>query len=159
VRHAVVLAVAAGGSVAVAELLGLEHGYWVAVTLLVVLRPAPAARGALIGPRITGTLAGAALALALVWLLPADLLLLAAFGFLIALAAYAMSGNYVMQTLLLTPMLMVFLTVGQASDTTVQLTAGRVFYTLLGATAAAGLAWGLDRWDRRSGLLTATDGA
>jgi hypothetical protein len=157
VWHAVVLAVAAGGSVATAELLGLEHGYWVAVTLLVVLRPSAAARGALIRPRIIGTLAGAALALALLWLLPAGLLLLVAFGFLIALAAYAMSGNYVMQTLFLTPMLMIFLSVGQDAEATVELTGGRVLYTLLGAALAASLAWSLDRWDRRSGLLAATD--
>lgn len=45
----------------------------------------------------------ALIALVVVWLLPQDLLLVAAFVFLVVLAAYAMSGNYFMQTMFLTP--------------------------------------------------------
>jgi hypothetical protein len=150
-RHAIVLAVSAGASVVAAEELALDHGYWVAVTLLVALRPVPDERMAYAIQRIWGTLAGAAIALITVWLLPSDWLMPAAFAYLLALAAYAMSGNYFMQTMFLTPMLMLFLSAGADAQATVELTLGRVFYTIIGVVLAALLTWALAVWDRRSG--------
>lgn len=151
-RHAIVLAIAAGVSVIVAEQLALDHGYWVAVTLLVALRPVPEERMAYAVQRIWGTLAGAAIALITVWLLPSGWLMLAAFAYLVALAAYAMSGEYFMQTMFLTPMLMIFLSSGDNTQATVELTLGRVYYTIIGAVLAAALAWAMAAWDRRAGL-------
>jgi hypothetical protein len=151
-RHAVVLALAAGVSVAVAEIAGEPHAYWVTVTLLVALRPIPDERSALALPRIAGTLLGALLAVLLVLILPSTLLLIAAIGCLLALAAYAMSANYFMQTVFLTPMLLLFMTYGDPPEATIELTVGRVFYTLLGATLVALLAWGMTRWDQRSAI-------
>jgi len=86
-RHAVVLGIAAGLSLVAGELLDLAHGYWVAVTLLVVLRPVPGERRASVRQRLAGTLLGAGVALLVVWLLPATLLLPAEFAFLVVLAA------------------------------------------------------------------------
>lgn len=154
-RHALVLSVTAGLSIVAAELLDLPHGYWVAVTLIVVLRPVPAERRSYLSQRLAGTLLGAGVALLVVWLLPADLRIVAAFAFLVVLAAYAMSGNYFMQTLFLTPMLLIFLSAGDEAETTVELTLDRVAFTLLGVALAAGLAWAMERWDERSGLIDA----
>jgi hypothetical protein len=157
-RHAVVLAVAAGGATAVAELLGLQYGFWVAVTMLVALRPAPEERGALVVPRVVGTLLGAVLAALVVLLLPADLVLVAAIGFLVALAAYAMSGNYFLQTLFLTPMLLLFVSHGDDPGATVELTLVRVLFTAIGAVLVVLLVWLMARWDERAGLVGAATG-
>jgi hypothetical protein len=151
-RHAVVLALAAGGTVAIAELTELPHAYWVAVTLLVALRPIPDERSAYALPRVAGTLLGALIAVVLVLLLPANLLMLAALGCLLALAAYAMSANYFMQTLFLTPMLLLFMTSGDPAEAAIELTIGRVFYTLIGAALVTLLAWGMTRWDQSSAM-------
>jgi hypothetical protein len=150
-RHAVVLGAAAGVAIVVAELLELPHGYWLAVTLIVVLRPVPGERRDYVRQRLAGTLAGAALALLVVWLVPADWLTVAAFACLVVLAAYAMSGNYFMQTLFLTPMLLIFLSVEDVEEATFALTVERVVYTVVGAGLAVLVAWGMERWDERVG--------
>jgi len=149
-RHAVVLAVGVGISIVAAELLATEHAYWVAVTLLVALRPVPGERMSYAIQRIWGTLAGSLIALVTVWLVPSAWLMLAAFGYLVALAAYAMSGNYFMQTLFLTPMLMIFLTSGADKEATIDLTLGRVYYTIIGVLLAAALTYLMAMWDRRA---------
>lgn len=149
-RHAVVLALAVGVSIVIAEQLGLDHGYWVAVTLLVALRPLPGERMSYAIQRIWGTVVGAAIAMVTVWVLPAEMLSLAAFAFLIALAAYAMSGNYFMQTMFLTPMLMIFLTPKGDKQASYELTLGRVLYTLIGVSLVAILTGALAAWDRRT---------
>lgn len=152
-RHAIVLSIAVALSTAVAELLNLDHGYWVAVTLIVVLRPVPGERLEYVQQRLAGTLTGAAIALLAVLALPQDWLLVTAFVFLVVLAAYAMSGNYFMQTMFLTPMLLLFLSAGAETEVTVELTIERVLFTVIGVIVAAGLAWGMARWDERSGLV------
>ena len=152
-RHAIVLGVAAGVSIVAAELLDLDHGYWVAVTLMVVLRPVPGERRDYVQQRLAGTLTGALIALLAVWALPQDLLLVAAFVFLVVLAAYAMSGNYFMQTMFLTPMLLLFLSAGGETEVTVALTLDRVVFTVIGAILAAAIALGMERWDEHSGLI------
>ncbi len=121
---------------------------------MVVLRPVAGERRDFVTQRVAGTLAGAGLALLVVWLLPPNLLLAAAFAFLVVLASYAMSGNYFMQTMFLTPMLLIFLSAGQGDEATVDLTAGRVLYTLVGAALAILVALVMERWDERSGLAS-----
>jgi hypothetical protein len=158
-RHAVVVAAAAGASIVVAELLDLPHGYWVAVTLMVVLRPVAGERRSYLRQRLAGTLAGAALALVVVWLVPAELLIVTAFGALVLLAAYAMSGSYLMQTLFLTPMLLIFLSVEDEAGATVALTVERVVFTIVGVAMAVVLAVVMERWDERSGLALGPDPA
>lgn len=148
-RHAAVLALAAAASIILADLLRLPHGYWVTVTLLVALRPIPEERDAYVGPRIAGTLLGAGVAIVIVLLIPSGLLLAAAFAFLVALAAYAMSGNYFMQTVFLTPALLVFMSQGDTKGTAIGLTLGRVIYTIIGALLVGLIAWGMQRWDDR----------
>lgn len=147
-RHSIVLAIAAGLSILVVGLLGLDHGYWITVTLIIVLRPVPGDRRSILIQRLAGTLAGAVIALVVVLLVPANLLLLCAFVFLFALAAYAMSGNYFLQTMFLTPMLLLFLSSGEGQEATLDLMVKRVGFTIAGIIIVAFLAWGLQQWDR-----------
>lgn len=149
-RHAVVLAIAVGISIVAAEVLATEHAYWVAVTLLVALRPVPGERMSYAIQRIWGTLAGSLIALVTIWLAPSGWLMIAAFVYLVTLAAYAMSGNYFMQTMFLTPMLMIFLTSGADKEATVELTLGRVYYTIIGVLLAAALTYLMAVLDRRA---------
>jgi hypothetical protein len=148
-RHATVVAIAAGASIVLAESLSLGHGYWVAVTILVVLRPLPEERTGYIIQRIWGTLLGAFIALVTIWLVPSGWLMPAALVFLVVLAAYAMSGNYFLQTAFLTPMLMIFMSAND-KGTAIELTIGRVLYTVVGVLIAALLAWVMHLTDRRT---------
>lgn len=148
-RHAVVVAVAAGTSIVLAGLLSLGHGYWVAATILVVLRPLATERASYIVQRVWGTLLGALIALVSLWLVPSDWLVPAALAFLVVLAAYAMSGNYFLQTAFLTPMLMILMSANDRGAA-VELTLGRVLYTVVGAAIAALLAWVMLVTDQRA---------
>ena len=67
-RHALRLAVTVGLATACYRIAGVERGYWIPLTALIVLRPEfqdTIGRGL---ARVAGTLAGAALATAIVWL-------------------------------------------------------------------------------------------
>ena len=69
-RHALRLAATVGLATAVYRAWGIERGYWITLTALIVLRPEfhdTIARGL---ARIAGTLAGAALATLIVWIYP-----------------------------------------------------------------------------------------
>jgi len=151
-RHAVVLAVAAGLTLALEERLDLAMGYWVTVTLLVALRPVPGERRTIVTQRIAGTLLGAFIALVVVLLVPTNLLMVVAIACLVALAAYSMSGNYVLQTAFLTPMLMIFMSASE-KEYALELTVGRVLYTIIGVLLALLLTMLMAVWDRRSGLI------
>lgn len=152
-RHAVVLGIAAAVSIIVGELLELDHGYWITVTLMVVLRPVPGERRDYLNQRLAGTLVGAVIALITVWVLPENLLMVAGFVYLVILAAYAMSGNYFMQTMFLTPMLLLFISADSQAEVTVGLTFGRVVFTVIGAAIALVIALAMAKWDEKSGLL------
>jgi len=63
------------------------------------------------------------------------------------LAVYSMSGNYFMQTLFLTPMLLIFATLGDEEKGLVY-TGERVFFTIVGVAVGVVAAIVLDRWDK-----------
>jgi type III secretory pathway component EscV len=52
-------------------------------------------------------------------------------------------------------MLLLFLSAGGETEVTVGLTVGRVVFTVIGVILAIALAWGMERWDERSGLVAA----
>lgn len=148
-RHAVVLAIAASIPIGITGVLDVDHGYWVSVTLLVALRPDPDAHGRFLRDRVLGTLAGVLVALAALFFLPQEALIGAAFVCLVILAAYAISGNYLMQTVFLTPMLLLFVSAGEEVAQAAELSLARAAYTIVGAIVAGVLAWFLDRWAAR----------
>ena len=73
------------------------HGYWIAVTLVVALRPLPE-NGPTPCAADLGTLLGALIAFLVIVALPTLLAALVAAVCLYWLAVYSMSGNYFMQT-------------------------------------------------------------
>ncbi len=151
-RHGTVLGVLSAATMYWALANDIPHGYWVTVTLVMALRPLPDQRSSTLNDRLLGTLAGALLAfLAIVVLPPIGALLFAALC-LPLLAAYSMSGNYFLQTLFLTPMLLIFTTVGDESEG-ITSTAERVFYTIIGVAIGFVAAWLLQRWDKAAGDL------
>jgi hypothetical protein len=68
-----------------------------------------------------------------------------------------MSGNYFMQTLFLTPMLLIFATLGDAEKGLLY-TTERVYYTIVGVVIGAVAAILLDLWDRAALRREATEG-
>lgn len=151
-RHAIVLGVLSAAAMYWALANNVSHGYWVAVTLVVALRPLPEQRSHILRDRLLGTMAGALLAfLVIVWA-PTWLAAVIAAICLVLLATYSMGGSYFMQTLFLTPMLLIFSTIGD-EEKGVTYTSERVFYTLVGVAIGFLAAWVLDRWDKAAGDL------
>lgn len=151
-RHAIVLGVLSSVAMYWAVANNISHGYWLAVTLVVALRPLPEQRSHTLRDRLLGTLAGAVLAFVVVLWLPVWLAAVVAAVCLVLLATYSMGGSYFMQTFFLTPMLLIFATLGD-EEKGLTYTAERVFYTILGVAVGFLAAWALDRWDRASGDL------
>ena len=136
-RHAIVLGVLSAVAVYWALANNVSHGYWVAVTLVVALRPL--------------LLSFVVIVWAPVWLA-----LIVAAICLVLLATYSMGGSYFMQTLFLTPMLLIFATIGDEQQG-ITYTSERVFYTIVGVGVGVIAAWVLDRWDRAAGDLPAVE--
>lgn len=89
VVHAVATAVVAGAGFAVARALEVGHGYWLVVAVASVLAVSRDATGREAAERVAGTLGGAALAIALVALLPLWGALLVAAPLLVLAVAWA----------------------------------------------------------------------
>ncbi len=151
-RHAIVLGVLSAAAMYWALANDISHGYWLAVTLVVALRPLPEQRTHILRDRLWGTVAGALLALAVIVWAPVWLAGVIAAICLVLLATYSMGGSYFMQTLFLTPMLLIFATLGDEQKG-VQYTGERIFYTIVGIGVGSIAAVLLDRWDRASGDL------
>jgi hypothetical protein len=146
-RHAIVLGVLSAAAMYWALSNDVSHGYWIAITLVVALRPLPEQRAHILRDRLLGTLAGALLAFAVIVTLPTVAAALVAAVCLVLLATYSLGGSYFMQTLFLTPMLLIFATLGD-EDKGITYTSERVFFTIVGVVLGALAALALDRWDR-----------
>ncbi len=126
----------------------VPHGYWMAVTVLMALRPLPDQRRETLNGRLIGTLLGAVIALLVVLFLPTWAAVIAAVVFLFLLIWYSMGGAYLMQALSLTPMLLIFASLGDV-DRGIELTIERVIFTVIGIGAAIVVALLLRRWENR----------
>ena len=148
VRHALRMTVLTMGAVAVYKYFDLPRGYWIALTILVVLQPDYGATRQRAAQRIVGTLAGAVVASGLLWLpLPAGVLL--ALAALMALGfAYLVRKNYRWAVFFVTIMLV--LITETSEKVTVALPLMRLSSTLAGgavALLAALFLW--PSWERR----------
>lgn len=148
-RHAAVVGVLSATAMYWALVNGISHGYWVAVTIVVALRPLPEERRDTLEGRLLGTLLGALIALAATLLLPTWGTAIVAVICLYVMVVYAMGGSYFMQTLFLTPMLLLMASLGDDARG-FELTAERVVFTLVGAAVVVVAALLLRRWDRYS---------
>jgi hypothetical protein len=146
--HAGTMAVAVGLTTFAVIALDVPHGYWIPMTMTMVLRPVGAETRNIAYQRIAGTVLGAVLAIALLELLPATVAVIVA-GLLLALVvAYVLLGRYGQFVTFLTPF--VVLSAGGDLDVAIE----RVGMTLLGVTVAAAIAIALVHVEERLGWGT-----
>jgi uncharacterized membrane protein YccC len=148
-RHAIRLAVVTGLAEVIAQAVGLPHGYWVALTVLIVLRPdygSTLYRGL---QRAGGTIVGAGLGIATVLLGHfGDWALLAGLGVSLLTAYTVLTVNYLFFAIFLTDFVVVLLALlGLPAD---QTALDRLAGTCIGAALAllAYLLW--PTWERTS---------
>jgi uncharacterized membrane protein YccC len=118
--------------VAIFKYFGLERGYWLPLTTLVVLQPDYGSTRLRAGQRVIGTLAGSVLASLLLWLSLPPAVLLAAMAVTMAGFAFWLKRNYAIAVFFIT--LFVVLITEVSTKVTVAFTVER-----LAATAAGGL--------------------
>ena len=141
-RHALRLAVVAGIGEIVAEASGLPHGYWIVLTILIVLRPDYAStiyRGV---QRAAGTVIGAGLGVATALLLHVGTAaLVAAVGVTMTIAYAIFAVNYLLFAVFLTDF--VVLLMALLGETAEQTAGARLIGTGIGAALAliGYLAW------------------
>ena len=141
-RHALRLAVVAAIGEIIAQASGLPHGYWIALTIVIVLRPDYAStiyRGV---QRAGGTVIGVGLGAATVLLLHAGTAaLVAAAGVTMTIAYAVFAVSYLLYAVFLTDFVVILLALlGQAAE---QTAAARLIGTGIGAALAVigYLAW------------------
>ena len=91
-RHAVRLSVAVAVGCAIQRYTGIAHGYWIPLTVLMVLRPETAHTYTRCAGRIAGTLAGIAVASVVLVLLTPGVVVTAVLAIVFVGAAYASAG-------------------------------------------------------------------
>jgi uncharacterized membrane protein YccC len=147
-RHAVRLAVTLTAAMIIYRLSGIPHGYWIALTALIVLRQdynTTAVRGV---SRIGGTIVGAFLATLLVAVVHPDVTGLAVmFGIVTWLAFVIVRVNYGLFSVCVTAYVVFLLAFAQAP---VVATAGdRLISTLIGGGLAIGIYLVWPTWESR----------
>ncbi|MEW5928000.1 MAG: FUSC family protein [Gemmatimonadota bacterium] len=147
-RHALRAGIATAAAVAATQALGLERGYWVTLTVLIVLQPYTGATVQRTLERALGTVLGGIIAAAIAaWV--HDPLAVLALVFLTAAASVALFPiNAVLYTVFLTP---TFVLLAEVNAGDWHLAGVRVADTLLGgllALAGAALLWPTPERDR-----------
>ncbi|MDB6127096.1 MAG: rane protein [Verrucomicrobia bacterium] len=156
VRFTARLAVLMMIGVAIFEYWQIPRGYWLPLTVVVVLQPDYGSTRLRAAQRLLGTLVGSVLASLLLWLkLPAVVLLVAIavtiFGF-----SYYLRKNYAVAVFFVT--LMVVLLTEASSSVTIAFTLERLIATMAGGTMAmlaAILFWPVWEWQRFPSFLAA----
>ena len=134
--------------VATFKLLHLERGYWLPLTMLVVLQPEYGATRMRAGQRVIGTFAGSVLASIVLWLGLPPAVLSTAMAFTIAGFAFWLKRNYAIAVFFIT--LFVVLITEISTHVTVAFTLERLAATAAGgvlAMIAASLFWPV--WERQ----------
>jgi len=130
-RYALRFSVAVGIGLAVGRSLGLDKGYWVLITIAVVVKPQLSLSTASTIHRVAGTLLGALLGILLVIALPSAWGLIAALFVLAVIGISLARVNYGLTVVFITPLVLVLLNVAHPGNW--QLADIRVVNTLLGA--------------------------
>jgi uncharacterized membrane protein YccC len=133
-RHALRLGVATGLGSLLAAVFHLTRGYWIPMTVVLVLKPNFGGTLQRSVQRITGTVCGALLAAMLLFFLKDSLLLFPILAILTFAAFTLRNRNYGLFALALTPMVMVMLDL--AHPITVSDSLFRILYTVIGSTVA-----------------------
>ncbi|MEO6876731.1 MAG: FUSC family protein, partial [Opitutaceae bacterium] len=135
--------------VAIFEYWHIPRGYWLSLTIVVVLQPDYGSTRLRAAQRLVGTLIGGALASVLLWLkLPHILLLTATAGTIFGFSYY-LKKNYAIAVFFIT--LMIVLLTEASSAVTIDFTISRLVATVAGgalAMLAALLFWPVWEWQR-----------
>jgi uncharacterized membrane protein YccC len=140
-HHAVRIAVVTTAAVLLTELLGLNHGYWVTLTAVVILQPFAAATRQKAFQRIVGTVLGGVAAAALTAVFHGYVAILVLIGLFTMLCVTLLPLNYGAYAVLGTP---AFILLAEASAGDWHLAGLRIINTLIGGTLAllgANLLW------------------
>jgi uncharacterized membrane protein YccC len=134
-RHAVRLAMAVGAGMAVTRWTGVGHGYWVALTVLIVLRPETAHTYTRCVSRVAGTATGVTVATLLTTLVHPGAVVAALLAVVCLAVAYGVSGiGYVPLSTALAAAIVFLVSVGgYADDSTL---GARLLATLAGGLLA-----------------------
>lgn len=136
-RHAVRLALAGVLSLLPAQLWQLNHGYWVAITVIMVLSPQLQTTRRITVHRFAGSLAGALIGSAVGLLHPAPPAALGISAACLAVAYVArLAGNFGVFALMLTPAVILFSWVGQPAADSSHFAVLRGLDTALGCLIA-----------------------
>ena len=134
VRHALRLAVIATTAASLYKGLRLEHGYWLIVTVLVILKPDWAATRQRAGERVAGSLIGGVIGIILS-VLVRNIFILDALLFLFCLLAFSHSPrNYRLYVLFLTPFVVLMINIAAPGNWRIAVT--RIGYNLAGGALA-----------------------
>ena len=144
--HAIAMAGVVGVIVLVLGVVDIPHGYWIAMTMTIVLRPYGTETQSVARQRVMGTTLGTVLALALAVVLPGWAALTVAVALLVLVVANALMGRYAQQVTFLTPFIV--LIGSRSGEEAVGIALQRVAATLLGALLAAAIALALWRVDQ-----------
>ena len=161
-RHALRVAVTMAMAVAISHLFPLGHGYWLPMTVMIVLKPDFAATLSRGLARSVGTLVGAVVVTLLVAVLrPAPAVLIALTVALYAVSIATLVANYVIYSVSISSLVVILLAFTGSPEPS--LAADRAFYTILGAALALGAYVVWPTWERtrvadRLADLVETDG-
>ena len=143
-RHAIAMGAAVGLTVYAVGVLDWPHGYWIALTLTVVLRPFDDQTLQRSWQRVLGTIGGVVLAVVLAAVLPLWAVGAAVAACLVLALAYIMLADYPKQVVFLTPGVVLL---GSASPGA--LATERALFTVAGAALAGAIAVALAWYDNR----------
>lgn len=154
-RHALRVGLVTAAAVALAGAFGLSRGYWVTVTVVIILQPYMGATTLKAVQRVLGTVVGGILTAALGALFQ-DLRAILVFSFVFAAVSVAVLPlNYTAYSVFLTP---TFVLLAEANAGDWHLAGVRVIDTLLGGALAllgARLLWPAPEWKRLPTYLAA----
>jgi uncharacterized membrane protein YccC len=152
-RYALRVAVVTSAAVALAGAFGIKRGYWLTITVIVILQPYTGATTHRALQRVIGTVLGGLLTAALgAWLHDPRAILVLSFIFAAACVAL-MPLNYAAYSVFLTP---TFVLLAEADAGDWHLAGTRVVNTLLGgvlALAGSRLLWPSPEWSRFPGYM------
>lgn len=142
-RHGVVMALSVGVVMYVVQHFEISHGYWVVVTLTVVLRPMLDRTKARARQRILGTVGGVFLSLVLVWVLPAWAVGIMLVGCFLLMTSYSILKDYTRQVIFLTPSVLLVAPAGGLGVVATE----RALATIVGTVLAGALALLVEQFD------------
>lgn len=154
-RHAAVMAAAMGVAVFLVVQFEVPHGYWVPMTMALVLQPFGAETRARARQRIVGTIGGGLVALGLALVLPAAVVAVVVVPLMVLGVAYSLLGRNSKSVMFLTPSAVLLANLA-SQDAEITATIQRLVATLVGGLIAGGLALLLERADRDGQALADT---